>query len=96
MASGNTVTDSLADSLPTAIAKARQVREQRGVMTQLVSKETLANNTGLTWNEISLAALTAQSVTESTELDNPQQLSDTLFSVTPTVVGIETLITDRV
>ncbi len=96
MASGNTVTDSLEDSLPYAIAKARQVREQRGVVTTLVDKETLANNTGLTWNEISLAALTAQSITETTELDNPQQLSDTLFAVTPTVIGIETLITDRV
>jgi hypothetical protein len=96
MAVGKTVTDSLADSLPTAIAAARIVREQKGIMTQLVSKETLASNTGLTWNEISLAQLTAQSVTENTELDNPQQLSDTLFSVTPTVVGIQTLITDRV
>jgi hypothetical protein len=96
MATGNTVTDSLSDSLPTAIASARIVREQKGIMTQLVDKETLANNTGLTWNEISLAQLTAQSVTEQTELDNPQQLSDTLFSVTPTVIGIQTLITDRV
>jgi len=96
MAVGKTVTDSLEDSLPTAIASARIVREQKGVMTQLVSKETLAANSGLAWNEISLDALTAQSVTEQTELDNPQQLSDTLFSVTPTVIGIQTLITDRV
>ena len=81
MAVGKTVTDSLEDSLPTAIASARIVREQKGVMTQLVSKETLAANSGLAWNEISLDALTAQSVTEQTELDNPQQLSDTLFGL---------------
>jgi len=96
MATGNTTTGALADSLPTVIASARLVREQEGVMPQLVDKVTLAEGTGLSWNEISLSALTATSVTESTVLDNPQQMADTLFTITPTVVGIETLITDRV
>ena len=63
MASGRTTTDSLADSLPTAIAQARLVREKAGVMTSIVDKVTLAANTGTGWNEISLAALTAQAVT---------------------------------
>jgi hypothetical protein len=35
-------------------------------------------------------------ITETTELDNPQQLSDTLLTITPTVTGIHTFITDRV
>lgn len=96
MAVGNTTTGSLADSLPTVIASARLVREQEGVMPQLVDKVTLGEGVGLSWNEISLAQLTAQSITETTELDNPQQLDDTLLTVTPTVVGIETVITDRV
>lgn len=96
MAAGNTITGSLADSLPYVIASARIVREQEGVMPHVVDKVTLEEGTGLDWNEISLAKLTAQAVTETTELDNPQQLSDTLFNVTPTVVGIETVITDRV
>ncbi len=96
MSTGNTITDSLADSLPTVIASARIVREQEGSMPQLVDMVTLGTGIGLTWNEISLAALTATAVTETTVLDNPQQLSDTLFSITPTVIGIETLITDRV
>lgn len=96
MATGNTITDSLADSLPTVIADARIVREYEGTMPQIVDKKTLGEGIGLTWNEISLAALTAQAITETTVLDNPQQLADTLFSITPTVVGIETLITDRV
>jgi hypothetical protein len=96
MAVGNTTTDALADSLPTVIASARQVREFEGVMPQLVDKVSLGEGEGLTWNEISLAQLTAQAVTELTKLDNPQQMSDTLFSITPTVVGIHTLVTDRV
>ena len=93
---GNTTTGSLADSLPTIIASARIVREQEGVMPQLVEKVTLGEGVGLSWNEVSYAQLTAQAVTETTELDNPQQLSDTLITITPTVVGIETVITDRV
>ncbi len=96
MASGNTTTDALADSLPTVIASARIVREFEGVVPQLVEQVTLEQGTGLSWSEISLAQLTAQAVTETTKLDNPQQLSDTIFSITPTVVGIHTLITDRV
>ncbi len=96
MATGNTTTDALADSLPTVIDGARIVREFEGVMAQLVEKKTLGKGIGLSWNEISLAQLTAQAITETTELDNPQLMSDTLFTITPTVVGLQTLITDRV
>lgn len=96
MATGDTITGSLADSLPTVIASARIVREFEGVMPNLVEKVTLGEGTGLSWHEVSMAQLTAQTVTETTYLDNPQQLSDTLFTITPTVVGIHTLITDRV
>ncbi len=96
MAVGNTITQSLDDSIPTLIAEARIVREQAAVMTSSVDRVTLKRNTGTAWNEVALDALTAQAVTESTELDNPQQLSDTLFTVTPTVIGLQTLITNRV
>ena len=96
MASGYTTTTALADSLPKVIANARQIREFKGVMPQLVDRVTLPEGTGLDWNEISIAQLTAQLITETTELDNPQQMSDTLLTITPSVIGIETLITDRV
>lgn len=92
---GETTTGTLADSLPTVIASARIVREYEGVMVRLSDRTNLADGTGLDWNEISLAALTAQGVTETTELNNPQQLADTLFSVTPVTVGVQTIITDR-
>lgn len=87
MASGNTITASLNDSLPTVIASARIIREMVGVMPQLVDKVTLGEGIGLSWNEVSLSALTAVAVTETTTLDNPQQISDTLFTVTPTVIN---------
>ena len=95
MASGYNSSATLQDSLPTVIDSARIVREYEGVMTRLVDKTTLAPNTGLAWDEISLAALTAQAVNESTSLMNPQQMADTLFSITPTMVGIQTVITDK-
>ena len=96
MAVGNTITDSLADSIPTMIAAARIVREFSGVMPNLVDRQRLSENTGTVWNEVSMAKLTAQAVTESTELDNPQQMSDTMLSITPTVIGVHTVLTDRV
>ena len=96
MAAGNTITDSLADSIPTMIASARIVREFAGVMPNLVDRQSLDEITGTVWNEVSMAKLSAQPVTESTELDNPQQMEATLFSITPTVIGVHTVITDRV
>ena len=96
MAIGNTITDSLADSIPTMIASARIVREFAGVMPNLVDRQRLDENTGTVWNEVAMSKLSAQAVTENTELDNPQQMEDTLMSITPTVIGVHTVITDSV
>lgn len=96
MASGWTTTGSLADSLDNVRSSARIVREHEGVMPQLVDKQTLGEGIGLSWQEITYASLTAQAITETTTLDNPQQISDSLLTITPTVVGIETFLTDRV
>lgn len=94
--SGWTTTSALDDSLDDVRSSARIVREYEGVMPQLVDKQTLGEGIGLSWQEITYAQLTAQAVTETTELDNPQQITDALLTITPTVVGIETFITDRV
>jgi hypothetical protein len=40
--------------------------------------------------------LTAQSLSETTEFDNPQQYADSEITGTPTLIGIMTKITDRV
>ena len=95
MASGKTTTGALSDSLPVVIDSARIVREFPGVMTKSVDRVKLPEGTGLAWNEISLAQIEAQAVTETTTFDNPQLLSDTLLTITPTVTGITTVITDR-
>jgi hypothetical protein len=78
------------------VASARIVREYEGVMQQLSTRETLSEGTGLSWREVDFAKLTAMDITETTELDNPQALSDSLFTITPTVISIHTVVTDRV
>ena len=95
MAAGNTITDSLSDSLPTVVAQARVVRKYAGKMSQLVDRVNLGKGMGSDWREISLAQLTASAITETTEEDNPQQLSDSVFTVTPSVISVHTVVTDR-
>ena len=96
MPSGNTTTGSLADSQQLIIDSARILREFEGVFMRTTDTQKLSEGTGLSWEEISLDQLSAQAVTETTILDNPQQIADTLFTITPTVSGIQTIITDRV
>ena len=91
-----TVTSQLENSLPTLIASARVTREQEGDMPGLVERRTLAQGSGDTWHEVSYAKLTAQAVSETTVNDNIQQVSDTDFSIKPTMVQIATMLTDKV
>lgn len=95
MASGDTTTSALADSLPTIRHAARIRGDFPFRMPMLCEPVRLDDNTGLDWTEITVEKLTAQAVNESTVLDNPQQLQDALFSVTPTMSGIQTFISDR-
>ena len=60
MATGETITGSLDDSLPTIIAAARIVAEFEGSIPQLAEKHTLTEGTGLTWHEVSFAKLTGR------------------------------------
>jgi len=96
MAVQPTTTAVLDNSLPTMIASARVTREQEGDMPGLVERKTLGQGMGRTWHEVSYAQLVAQAVTETTNNENIQQLSDTDFAITPSMVQIATSITDKV
>jgi hypothetical protein len=96
LATGVTTTTSLADSLETVLDAGRTVREHDGVVAGTADKRSLPPNTGLSWGETTTQQLEAQSVSETGTLNNPQEIADTLFSITPTMVGIFTIITDRV
>jgi hypothetical protein len=95
MATGNTTTGSLADSIDVIQASARSRRQYDGVMPQLVDRVELDANTGTTWREILLANLSAQAVTENTVLDNPQQYDDSAITITPEMIQIQTFISDK-
>lgn len=93
--SGYTTTDQMADSLPTVVAQARVVRKYSGVMQQLSDRVNLGGGMGNDWREIDLAQLTAVNITENTEEDSPQQISDSVITITPSVISVHTVITDR-
>ena len=95
MPSGPTLTSSLDNSLPYSIMKAREVREYEGTFMRTTDQTTLSEGEGLDWNEVAIAALAAQAITESMTLNNPQQLSDSLFTITPLVAGIHIKATNR-
>uniref|UniRef100_A0A6M3IFY1 Putative capsid protein n=1 Tax=viral metagenome TaxID=1070528 RepID=A0A6M3IFY1_9ZZZZ len=94
--SGWITTSGLADSLDDVRSSARIVREQEGGIANLVEKITLGEGVGLSWKELKYDKIIAQAITETTELDNPQSITDSLITITPSVVGLETFITDRV
>ena len=96
MASGETITSAISDSLDTVMSAARQVQEHEGVISKLCDVKTLGENIGETWREISYAKLTASSITETSWSDNYQQISDTALTITPTQIEVVTLITDVV
>lgn len=95
-AQGLTTTTDLADSVPTIIAEARQVREYAGRMSQLVDRRTLGRGLGLNWNEVSMAQVTAMAITETTVNDNAQTLSDTLFTIRPQKIQVLIFVSDTV
>ena len=95
MAVGNTTTTSLADSIDTIQASARSRRQYDGVMSQLVERVELDANTGTAWREIVMNDLSAHAVTENTVLDNPQKYDDEAITITPSMVQIETFISDK-
>lgn len=95
MATGETTPGTLADSRPTIIADARIVKEFEGIWLRTCDVRRLKEHTGTAWQEISLAQLTAQGITDTTLNENPQQFADTLFSITPQMTQIMIKVTDR-
>ena len=87
MPSGESFVTNLTDSLNSMVASARAVREFKGVMTNLVDKQTLDPGTGITWNEVSYSKLTASNASETERFENPQQYVNSPCSERPAVLG---------
>lgn len=86
---------SLGDSQELIIDSARITREFVGTYKRTCENQKLDDNTGASWEEITLGQLTAQGITETTQLDNPQEITDSIITSTPQMVGIEICVTDR-
>ncbi len=95
MADGNTTTLVLTESLDIVAASARSRREYDGAVPQLVDRVDLSPSTGTSWREILFEQLSAQSITETTVLNNPQQYDDSAISITPQMVQIQTFVSDK-
>ncbi len=95
MATGITTTGVLSDSLNSIVASARSRREYEAVIPQLVDRVDLDANTGVSWKEVLFEQIDAQSVTETTNLDNPQRFDDSSLTITPQMIQIQTVITDK-
>lgn len=94
---GLNTTGVMAEGLPTYIASARLVREQEGLMPNLVDKASLGEGQGTSWNEVDVAQMSdAQGIGEGFELANAEEVGLTLRSATPTEIGKKIIITDRV
>lgn len=94
--SGWTTTSALSNALDDIRSSARVIRMHAGVMSKVCDQATLDEGTGLSWSEWTGTNLIAQAVTETTVLDNPQQITGSLNSITPTLAGLEVFLTDRV
>lgn len=95
MPSGMTSTTTLADSIPLQIQSARQVREWTALYSRLTDKETLPEGQGVSWQENTIAQMVAENVDETQEYDNPQQVEDSFFKITPTTAVCQTRWTKR-
>lgn len=97
MPTGQNTVGTFNDSLDDIRSSARVIREASFTMGQIVDKVTLKSNTGTAWKEVALSKLYAANIDELTDLEqSPQEIIDTLFSVTPTMVGMSVFMTDLV
>lgn len=95
MATGNTTSSVLSDSLDVIVASARSRREYDAVVPQLVDRVDLDQNTGLDWKEVLFEKLNAQAITETTVMTNPQRYDDSAITIRPQMIQIMTVITDK-
>ena len=95
MPSGPTYTSTLDVSEPLIIASARRTREYKGRMTQLVDKHTLGRNEGRTLFEVLIAQMNSTRGSETTKFENPQQIEDSRFGLTPELICFHTVLSEK-
>lgn len=95
MATGETISTTLSGALPTVIQQARAIREYEGTFNRTTTKHTVGAGEGGTFNEFQISQISAQDITETTVMNNPQQFAGQLLSSTPQMSQIMIKVTDR-
>jgi hypothetical protein len=81
--------------IPKLIAPARMTAQHAPVMRQLMTKEPLPDNMGNVLYLPKLGTVSASVVSESTDFASPQLIIDSQVTVTPTMLGVQVIITDK-
>ena len=96
MPSGETFVADVDAGLNVMVASARRRNQfPTNVMQRVVDNQHLEEGTGTAWREFLAENLTAQNYGETDVIDNPQQISGSILSVTPQLVAIQTGIGKR-
>lgn len=91
-----TTTTSLDQSLPFMLAEQKFTLQHEGVMTKLVDVIPLTDHMGNDVNIPKLSAATAYTLTEGVDMAQMQQITDTLTTITPSDVGVQIFLTNKV
>lgn len=92
---GETTTTSLADSMVQLRQSARIQREFSTGFASTTDRKKLGKGEGDTWNEVVLGKLYGQALGQTQRLNNPQEMTDTLFSIEPETIGIHVILTRK-
>jgi hypothetical protein len=82
--------------MPQMLAKARHTMQQQELMANLMHRETLKDHEGLTYRQPKVGTVTAQTgIGEDQDLVDPQTLSSSMVTFTPTKDGIQMIVTQE-
>jgi hypothetical protein len=97
VATGDTFVSQVESGLNTMVASGRRRNQfPTNVMQRVSDRQRLEEGTGTSWREFLAENLTAQNYGETDDIDNPQEISGSILSVTPQLVAIQTFIGRRV
>jgi hypothetical protein len=91
-----TTTSIIADTIPTVIEEARFTSQFRAIMASLCWNIRKKLHEGSTVNVPYWGTVTANTLTDSIDMTNPQSMEDTNVQITPAEVGVQIVVTHKV
>lgn len=95
MATGLTGSAQITKAVKLFVAEMQYTQEHEQMMTKLVDTRTLPKGQGLTYHEPYVGAITAMEAAMDEEYNNPQQITDSEITITPTEKIVQVLWPDR-